>query len=200
MSDRHGSHHAPDHHAWVPAGPFRAQLRHLLDASGLPLHHLASLLDLPLPICARLLVEPLGVAPGGRPGARTAPGRPRPLVRISPITARRLLLHDAASLRNELTRASDAGPSCDTVVNLLADGHRLTTLHRITGLRLETLADFAERRVGSCPGWVAAAVRSAAIWAETHPAEHSRRTSRRAALGQVRAELAMAGSGLDRAA
>ena len=181
-----------DSHAWVPAAPFRAQLRHLLDASALPLPHLASVLELPVRLCARLLVEPAEPGPAGRAAARTDPLRPRPLVRISPITARQLLAVDAITLIQALSRSLDARPTCETVVELLGAGHRLTTLQRVTGLDLPTLAALAEFGVSTCPGRVVAAVRAAATWAETHPATTRRRRSRTAVLRQVRAELSRA--------
>jgi|GEM_PF-2650669 len=181
-----------DCHDWVPAAPFRAHLRHLLDASGLPLPHLASVLELPVRLCARLLVEPSERGPAGRPAARNNPALPRPLARISPITARQLLAVDAASLLQALSRPLDAQPTCETVVDLLAAGHRLTTVHRVTGLDLPVLAALAEHRITTCPGRVVAAVQAAAAWAESHPADRGRRRARSAVMRQVRGELAQA--------
>lgn len=155
-----------ERHDWVLAGPFRAQLRHLLDASGLPLPHLASVLDVPVQLCARLLVDPTRDTP--------APRHLRPLTRISPLAARRLLVHSAGSLRRELNRSVDAAPSAEILGELLAAGHRLTTVHRVSGLSLETLSALLDGTMQTCPARVAAAVRAAAIWAETHPCQQTR--------------------------
>jgi hypothetical protein len=86
--------------AWVDAAPFRAHVRHLMTAGRLDLDEVAVVLGLPTRTVRHLL--------HGRAG--------RPVRRISPWTARRLLLVRAAHvrhLRSTLTPADGARRALD---------------------------------------------------------------------------------------
>lgn len=68
---------------WVDAAPFRALLRHLMAVGAMTSDEIATLAGIPTRLADRLL--------GGRNG--------RPLQRICPITAARLLLVSECSVR-----------------------------------------------------------------------------------------------------
>lgn len=147
--------------SWVAADPFRALLRHLLTASQLPVHHLAVKVGLSTPLCVRLLADPC--RPPGLPGAR-------PIQRIPRDLAEQLMRTDAVSLCAELDVMLSAHRARATIRDLLTDGHRLTTLARITGLPVATLDGLAAGTTTNCTGRVDTALHAARVWAETHPA------------------------------
>lgn len=130
--------------AWVDAGPFRAHLRHLMAVGSLDVVEVAVVLGLPTGSVRHLLE--------GRAG--------RPLRRISPWTARRLLLVRPADVRHlrwaltpadaargALGRLRESGWSLEDVASAVGSGvDELTLLaaaprcSRLLGVRLVGLA------------------------------------------------------------
>jgi len=152
-----------DHNpAWVAADPFRALVRHLLHASRLPVHHLAVKVGLPTPLCVRLLADPHDP---------TAMRGVRPIQRIPRDLAEQLMRTDAVGLCSELDVVLSAHRARAAIRELLADGHRLTTLARVTGLSLEALHGLAAGTTADCTGRVDTALQAARVWAETHPVD-----------------------------
>ncbi len=92
---------------WIPATPFRAYVRHLLEAADLPWCALAVLSDVP-PAQLRSLLF-------GRRGGR-------PLRRLHPHTAARLLCLDAGQLRALRYGRCDAGATRGLLLRLVEHG------------------------------------------------------------------------------
>lgn len=172
VPDRPDNGAAHDGHpdAWIDAEPFRALVRHLLESSRLPIPHLAVKLELPLPLCLRLLADPRGRS--------TGPSSGRPIHRLPPDLAAQLMRTDAISLCAELDATLSAHRARSAARALLAHGHRLSTLHRVTGLSLELLEGLAVGTVRNCSGRVDTALQAARVWAETHPAPAAGTTHR----------------------
>jgi hypothetical protein len=95
----------PDY-AWVPAAPFRAHLHRLRAESGLPWSVIALAAGVPPALVQSLVL--------GRRG--------RPVRRISPAAASRLLGLDVGLLRKLPRRRVDAAPTTARVRHLLAQG------------------------------------------------------------------------------
>lgn len=92
---------------WIPAAPFRAYVRHLLEAADLPWCALAVLSDVPAAQLRSLLF--------GRRGGR-------PLRRLHPHTAARLLCLDAGQLRTLRYSRCDAGATRGLLIHLAEHG------------------------------------------------------------------------------
>ncbi|MFW6597041.1 hypothetical protein ACQBAU_06075 [Propionibacteriaceae bacterium Y2011] len=126
----------------------------------MPVPHLATLLGLPPATCTNLLL--------GRPRRDRPTGR-RPLPRISPMVAERLLSHDADSLRDDLAKWRSATTTRQALTGLVAQGHPVTTLATVTGIGTAGLAALLSGRVTTCSGRTALAARAAVVWAEGQP-------------------------------
>lgn len=109
---------------WIPAGPFRAYVRHLLDAADLPWAALAVLSDVPAAQLRSLLF-------GRRSG--------RPLRRLHPQTAARLLAIDSAQLRTLRYSRTDARATRGLLISLVEQGWSTTALARAAELSLSDL-------------------------------------------------------------
>lgn len=92
---------------WIPAAPFRAYVRHLLEAADLPWSALAVLSDVPAAQLRSLLF--------GRRGGR-------PLRRLHPHTAARLLCLNASQLRALRYSRCDARATRGLLMNLADHG------------------------------------------------------------------------------
>lgn len=103
---------------WIEAAPFRAHLRHLISASGVPWRVIATVADIPPSVLQRLLT--------GRNG--------RPIRRINPDLARQLLSVSVADLHESRYRPVNAAPVARKLKNLVAAGWTPSDLSSVLGL------------------------------------------------------------------
>ena len=128
-----------DAEAWVDAAPFRAHLRHLMAVSGLPFP------------CVALLA---GISPGF--AHRLLHGRRgRPLRRISPDTARKLLRVTAAEARAVPGRTVPAHATTLHLRRLVDLGWSLAGLADVLGMPLVDVAALAAGTAPTCTQLVA---------------------------------------------
>lgn len=109
--------------AWVDAGPFRAHLRHLMGVGSLDAAEMAVVLGLSTPAVRHLLE--------GRRGRATR--------RISPQTARRLLLVRPADVRGLRWCLTPADPALTSLRRLRADGWSADEVASAVGFGLDEL-------------------------------------------------------------
>lgn len=112
-----------DDTSWVEAGPFRAHLRHLMAVGRLDATEVAVVLGLSTRAVRHLLE--------GRSGRVTR--------RISPHTARRLLLVDAEDVRGLRWCVTPADAARAAARRLLADGWAPDALATVAGVGLDEL-------------------------------------------------------------
>lgn len=110
---------------WIPADPFRSYVRHLLEAAELPWTALAVLSDVPAAQLRSLLF--------GRRGGR-------PLRRLHPHTAARLLSLNASQLRMLRYSRCAAGATRELLGNLAAHGLANAELARAAELSRSELS------------------------------------------------------------
>jgi len=110
--------------AWVDAAPFRAHVRHLMSVGRLDTTEVALVLGLPTRAVQHLLE--------GRGG--------RAARRISPCTARRLLLVGADDVRGLRWSLTPAGAARLALHRLRGDGWSDAGLARVVGVGLDELA------------------------------------------------------------
>lgn len=124
---------------WVEAAPFRAHLRHLVSASGLPLVGVALLAGVSPRFAVHLL--------HGRGG--------RPLRRISPDSARKLLRVTLADARAARHRVVPADRTQRHLQRLQREGWSQVDLAQLLGLSAQAVGDLSSGCVSSCSQLVA---------------------------------------------
>ena len=123
-----------DADGWVEAAPFRAHLRHLMAVSSMSASCVALLVGISPRLAANLLY--------GRSG--------RPLRRISPDTARKLLRVTGADARETRFRTVPAHPTAGHLRQLSAVGWSDEGLAELLGLRADELAGIRAGTLSSC--------------------------------------------------
>ena len=120
--------------AWVDAAPFRAQLRHLMAASGLSLPCVALLTGITPRLASRLLHG----------------GGGRALRRISPDTARKLLRVTPGEARAVRTRIVPAEATRRHLRRLLGDGWSVAEVAGMLGVSTDVVDDLAWGAATTC--------------------------------------------------